>query len=392
VLGGAVVTELSSAGRKSQTYVYAGGALLAAQTGGGVVWRQQAPLDMTEWDTDSSGNVLARAELDPEGADFGTSAPSQGEEEPPQPMQSRFGDPMATSSYTIDGMTASQLEIGILLFAVEARSGLPSAVGGSLSGKVKVVGSQWMSKWVDSSDRGSDDPTGTIESGLSWDGGTVTTTDEGFYIEQGGDILEDSVGQQNPTEHATDACGDMAEVAQIEADDVLNTLSSGARAGVQSAAMRRELDNAVLKFDDAFSERYAGHPMRTLDDIIDFYQHNVTRRTIPEFYWGQTGFKKIYMETKPGTETIVDDPTDQTHHFAAMFSGGINGARWSTTAHDMFDNSGDRRLSDAAYTLGEKLRNDPYNTLKHIGDIIRETICDPSTRGRSLDGTPSGAS
>jgi hypothetical protein len=77
-LGGAVVTELGSTGQKTQSYVYAGGALLAAQTGGGVVWRQQAPLDMTEWDTDSSGNVLARAELDPEGADFGTSAPSQG--------------------------------------------------------------------------------------------------------------------------------------------------------------------------------------------------------------------------------------------------------------------------------------------------------------------------
>jgi hypothetical protein len=40
-LGGAVVTELGSTGQKSQTYVYAGGTLLAAQTGGGVVWRSR---------------------------------------------------------------------------------------------------------------------------------------------------------------------------------------------------------------------------------------------------------------------------------------------------------------------------------------------------------------
>jgi hypothetical protein len=106
------------------------------------VWRHQAPLDITEWDTDSSGVVQGGAELDPEGADYST-PPPQGGTPDQQPMQSRFGDPLTPSSVLIDGMSASTLQVGILLFSAEARGGLPGALGGSSTSKFQPMTAKW---------------------------------------------------------------------------------------------------------------------------------------------------------------------------------------------------------------------------------------------------------
>lgn len=194
----------------------------------------------------------------------------------------------------------------------------------------------------------------------------------------------------------TGACGDMADIAQMEADQALSTLSAGAHAGAQSAAIRQEIDNAVLRFDEAFSERYVGRPARTTDDLLDLYRRGPVGRTIPSYYFGQTGFKTRYMESRrvypePGkgyyTEEIVDN--DQTHHFATMLSAGVNGSQWSATAHNIGDNDGDIRLTNAAYAIGATLRSDPYKGLKNIGKTIRSKICDPATRGpNTLNGQP----
>ena len=185
------------------------------------------------------------------------------------------------------------------------------------------------------------------------------------------------VGVRDPQDtprRTPDACGDMAEIAQLEADQVLATLSAGAYAGVQSAAIRQELQAAVRRFDDAFSERYTGRAMRTMDDINFLYETGGGARTITQYYLGETGFRTEFKEAGPRAGLW----NDQTHHFAAMFSGGINKAHWTTTYHNIFDNAGDRNLTNAAYDLGVKFSQDPIHMLKNIGKIIREKICDPN--------------
>jgi hypothetical protein len=179
---------------------------------------------------------------------------------------------------------------------------------------------------------------------------------------------------QQPS-HTADACGDMAEFAQMEANDVLINLSAGAHDGAQSAAIRKELDDAVLLFDDNFSEMYVGHSLRKWADLNDVEaDKDLIRRTIPEYYRAQSGFKSKFWES--GTTT--GDERDQTHHFTAMLSMGINGWHWGSTWHNVHDNAGDQRLTNAAYEIGVKLRQDPLNSLRNIGKIIRERICDPN--------------
>jgi len=55
-----------------KAYVYADGHLLARQEDNAVVWQYQPPLDINEWETNSTGVVLNHAELDPIGANFDT--------------------------------------------------------------------------------------------------------------------------------------------------------------------------------------------------------------------------------------------------------------------------------------------------------------------------------
>ena len=125
--------------------------------------------------------------------------------------------------------------------------------------------------------------------------------------------------------------------------------------------------------------------MDGISNAIDLYRHGPTGRTISEYYTGETGFKVEYMDTDP-TELRNHHDADQTHHFAAMFSAGVNSTginALSTVLHNYNDNEGDQRLTNAAYDLGSRLENDP-SLLRRIGALIRSEICDPRTRGKHL--------
>ena len=71
------------------------------------------------------------------------------------------------------------------------------------------------------------------------------------------------------------------------------------------------------------------------------------------------------------------DAEDQTHHFAAYFSLGINGRPFSELLAETLDRSGgepDRLLGANSYVVGEDLRRDP-SRLRSVGNRIRGAIC-----------------
>jgi hypothetical protein len=159
----------------------------------------------------------------------------------------------------------------------------------------------------------------------------------------------------------------MADVAQQQANRALR-------------ANGNDPSRALSAFDKAFGTLYAGRPMASLSDVAHLAYYGPVGRTINSFYFGETGFKQGFMDTGDDTKGVN---ADQTHHFAAFFSGGINGFYISTTVHNIGDNEGDQRLGDAGYYLGAALRHDP-NNLRNVGSLIRSKICDPAMRGRHL--------
>jgi len=168
----------------------------------------------------------------------------------------------------------------------------------------------------------------------------------------------------------SNACGHMAAVAQQQANRALRQTHGNASA-------------ALSAFDSRFAKIYAGLPMNSIANAIDLWNNGPIHRTIGSRYLGETGFKTRFMDTD-AAELAKHGDADQTHHFAAMFSTGINstGINWlSSTLHNRNDNDGDQRLTNAAYDLGSRLASDP-GSLKKIGAMIRSDICDPKTRGK----------
>lgn len=87
VLGGRAISEYDAAGVRRNTYVWAGGEIIARQTrewavSNGLVWRHSNPVTGDQFETDSQGRILAKTTLDPAGVDLGErdpfAGPSQG--------------------------------------------------------------------------------------------------------------------------------------------------------------------------------------------------------------------------------------------------------------------------------------------------------------------------
>jgi hypothetical protein len=149
----------------------------------------------------------------------------------------------------------------------------------------------------------------------------------------GGDMPQESQHQ------TADACGDMANTAQSVADNALY------KAG-------NDTSKALSIFDSRFSKLYAGYPMNNGINIARLRSSGGggANREVDPYYFGQTNFKSEFMETDMAGN-VLSGHHDQTHHFTAMFSGGINRYWLETSVHNRGDNPGDRRLTNAAYDL-----------------------------------------
>jgi RHS repeat-associated protein len=153
-------------------------------------------------------------------------------------------------------------------------------------------------------------------------------------------------------------CWAMAANAQIVMDAALSTTSS---AGA-----------ALAQFDANFSKLYIGSALTNIFTAASiFARPSLPNRTIPSVFFGQSDFQSQFREPQP---------TDQTHHFAAYLSVGINsnGRDWlnvQQTAHAWRDSPADQVLEKAAFDIGQRLQSLGRQGLKGIGDLIRSIIC-----------------
>lgn len=87
-----------------------------------------------------------------------------------------------------------------------------------------------------------------------------------------------------------------------------------------------------------------------------------------------TSSKTVGMIANP---LIAGPKADQTHHFAAYFSMGINQQIAARRYGEHYeDNQGDLNLGAAAYGIGNRLRGQRNGSmLRNIGIIIRRKIC-----------------
>jgi hypothetical protein len=152
----------------------------------------------------------------------------------------------------------------------------------------------------------------------------------------------------------------MAEQAQLVADQALKE------------ARRR---GALRLFDQRFSLLYLGNNGvgETLDSAWEFSKLSVRPR-ISYTYLGQSGFKEGFKEADDQGE--IRDSIDQTHHFAAYLSAGINNQALIADAHKLSDllNPPDRALGNAAFRLGFWLRYDPARLLRVKREVLKR-IC-----------------
>jgi hypothetical protein len=405
-LGGAVLEELDSSGQKNIGYVYNPvGSLLAVQSNGGVTWKQKTPAGTTELQTYSSTSGTGRTEFDPVGADISLTAPP---EPPPDEgqgdigaghfggiMDARWADFFNVSGgCTIDGMAAS---CGLATAAMNSGAAVQCPDNDcSLRGIYdnflhEFVGLAHWDPNAQDAGIGIGGPNGYLPMGINFVGGSTVLTgwndsdlrQSVYGVNINMDRLEMNHASPQKTglvnqddwerKHTTaDACGHMAAVAQQQANKALSQAHGDA-------------SKALGAFDLGFSRVFAGKPMDGISNAIDLFNNGPTGRTIASYYLGETGFKVQYMDT--GADMIQGHSNaDQTHHFTAMFSAGINttGVSWlGATAHNFNDNAGDQRLTNAAYSLGSRLESNP-NLLRKIGALIRSEICDPKTRGKHL--------
>jgi hypothetical protein len=113
-LGGAIVEEMDGTGQKKVGYVYAGGQILAQQSGNVVTWKHNSPTGASQYNTQLSPNSWSHTEFDAVGADITYPQPPPpddfGEGDFEQGhfggiMSSRFAELLSPSAgCTIDGM------------------------------------------------------------------------------------------------------------------------------------------------------------------------------------------------------------------------------------------------------------------------------------------------
>ncbi len=158
-------------------------------------------------------------------------------------------------------------------------------------------------------------------------------------------------------------------------------------------AQGNNYNRALDMFDREFAKMYLGRdsqgngrPIRSGDDAFHYSRryHGATLNRIANdaanraTLLGQADFLSQFKEI-----SNLGDNEDQTHHFAAYFSLGINGGNWKEPIAKAMDTSGgeaDQNLADAAYDLGKMLRDHP-SRLRNIDTYIRNSICDDGIVG-----------
>jgi hypothetical protein len=222
-------------------------------------------------------------------------------------------------------------------------------------------------------------------------GGSNATPPPGFYSDTGIVVVDppsdgeiSGGGPQEPAKPSHDkysgqgpqtACHIMADVAQNEANTAIYQNSNNFNA-------------ALTQFDRTLSTLYVGGPMVSLAEAKRLSRGDLRTINPSEPFTGGSGFRDEYKDSGSEPHPIGGPNADQTHHFAAFLSLGINrqSAIYGYRHYVQGDNQGDLNLGQAAFRLGTQLRRrGTMSTLTQIGDIIRRSFCTDPGHGLYLN-------
>lgn len=374
--GARVIAEYNgSTGALISENVHAGSRMIARDQSGVLRYYHQDRLS-TRLITDSNGSVVGTEDHFPFGEDTGTGS---GENE-----KHRF------TNYERDSESGTDQAINRQHHNASGKFMQPDIAGGS------TVDPQSLNRYVYSLDDPVNitDPYGLFPDvpaqfnaayggpGIYWDGIRLMITEyEMVYrfwssgavdVQTGFDQIPEwmrkEYGIQNPNDYwralpigfqllnEKHPCGAMADRAQRLADQAISE-AGGANT------------NAVKLFDHAFSQAYLGNNGigETPGSAVDFFLKPIKPK-VPSSELGEEDFKAEFQ----------DHEGDQTHHFAAFLSVGINDQRLAGMLHMWgtdFNNKADRALGWRAVGLGENLSETP-GFLRIIGQYIRKFVCD----------------
>ena len=359
VLGGATVAEL---GWGDTIHIYAGGQRIAREFLGNVTFEHHNPMTGS-WVTShghSSYRTTNREERDPRGAETPLSNPYGSAENYVdwrfgQPLFVEGGDPFDYhSGREIDGLPVTEAEFQRRLASGSLQTEYP--------GRYAYPGRpQPIKKTI-------------IEHGLGMYEIFIPSLLRDDRRPPGGWVLflaEPQESDRLPGGNQT-ACKVMADVAEDSTENVGS-----------------DPKEALLNFDKEFSRLYHGGPITSIADAQKYAPGNL-REINPYYASNASGFKEEYRDTGTEPHPIGGRHSDQTHHFSAYLSMGINGRVdiYLAGQHGLrpelrlprSDNAGDKRLGQAAFEYGLSLRRDPKK-LSGIGDWIRKNICNREGEG-----------
>lgn len=177
----------------------------------------------------------------------------------------------------------------------------------------------------------------------------------------------DPVDQHEPThQEEKHPCGEMVNLLRKKINAMVD--SAG---GVDAflGFSHSQLDASARILDQVFSQFYLG-----VDHLDNWKTGNELRHDQhykdsgarsnngmdvgPNPYLGQDDFKSDYQEKDSSGNPLSNN--DQTHHFAAYFSAGINNVYWGSVGHSIADRlfgagSADADLGNKAYNIGASL-------------------------------------
>jgi hypothetical protein len=356
---GKLISEVSAQGAKERSFVYAGGDVMAIQsTAGGpsVLWQHYDASRGSFRSTVPQGGVSELAEMDPMGADAGWMKPLVW----PQPnspgkLEPYYGVPELNGAFS-----------GCVLDDVPVPCDMVTK-DGSVPCKDNQCkkGSQFFRAFADGYADYLPSDARYLGRGIAFSdsaaGGSLDELAGLVFLQEPAKASHDKFSGQGPQT----TCHIMADVAQNEANTAIYQNPN-------------DFNAALTQFDRTFSDLYVGGPMVSLAEAKRLSPGDLRTINRNEPFTGGSGFRNEYKDSGTEPHPIGGPKADQTHHFAAYLSLGINrqSAIYAYRHYLKSDNEGDLNLGKAAFSLGNQLtRRGTMSTLEQIGAIIRSNFC-----------------
>ena len=371
----------------SRTFVYGGsGGVIAYQmsfgSGSGEVWwAYRDPSNASYRTSTNTSQPGEQQELDPTGANHGVTDPisqSIPDEGLLAPFGASYNSSQPSVAYSVDGVRVPlDYFIQMLQVAFQGEFGLNEALARQTADEAN-----YEKKWVPSPPRVNTEPQDVGEGDIVvidavhdgyWVWRAISATPSLSWLVRWGAGTSQNGRRPHiriPGQLIRSACHVMADLAGFVAHDAVRLTNNA--------------QSALEMFDREFSLLYHGPQMNSFANMNRARQlaRDGHSNSVPDQYVGAGGFRTNYKDSEHPTE-------DQTHHFSAHVSMGINGRSITNFGRNILDNAGDANLGEAAYEIGAELKAAATKgnvfALNTVGYRIRSKICDPTRHGLTYD-------